>query len=635
MRTRRCWTEVPSCGHSELHLVVLWEKARECEAKILDDIANHVEIVAKVELSWPGDATECYGRFYGAKLREAAGKTLVCGAGPFLVVVVRDAKPRYGWRETSRGSEFVNLRLFAMKSRYRAWTGGGHRVHTTNSQEETRRDIYLLTGRTAEEWSSGVPSAPFDVLPGRGGWASLRDLFVALGETMPYVVLRNSEMLPDSFDPSLHGDIDILVRDADECAGILGARRVFADPNRVHYEVQVAGKGVRFDFRFVGDGYYDARWERSMLANGVVSGGVRRPSPEDAFYALVYHALFQKMAIAPDYRDKARALAAAAGIAGGFFDDWIVPLGEFLSSRGWMVTQPQDKSVYMDDLLPHWREIADAMREFAPLENVRPARLDSRRVNPYLPTLLFDAELDGAPCFVKYSPVEPGAISDEWTFPMRLRRRIPDLCVKPLFWHVLPSGGAFVVLERLEGQTLEERLASGLPISQDESARLSEDMAAIVRGLEAEGIVHRDVRPANLVVTSGGHLKIIDFQFAIDRSRGGERPYFSARHRELLYPLGAEYAVAPGVWNDRHSMVRCLGLLPQCAARDEAVRELSADMDKMTVRARLPKGDRRRLRRELRMMKMRHLRHLLLFRKEGSRFAERFEYLHHVLRNWD
>ena len=106
-----------------------------CEDRILADISRHVEIVAKVELAWPGDATECFGRFYGAKLQAAAGKTAQCGGGPFLLVVVRDAKPRYGWRETSRGSELVNLRMFAMKSRYRAWTGGGHKVHTTNSPD--------------------------------------------------------------------------------------------------------------------------------------------------------------------------------------------------------------------------------------------------------------------------------------------------------------------------------------------------------------------------------------------------------------------------------------------------------------------------------------------------------------------
>ena len=32
---------------------------------------THVEVVAKVELRWPDDPTDCFGRFYGAKLAEA------------------------------------------------------------------------------------------------------------------------------------------------------------------------------------------------------------------------------------------------------------------------------------------------------------------------------------------------------------------------------------------------------------------------------------------------------------------------------------------------------------------------------------------------------------------------------------
>ena len=621
--------------NGELHLVVLWEKARECEERILADIPRHVEVVAKLELSWPGDPTECFGRFYGAKLREAAGKTALCGGGPFLAILVRDTRPRYGWRETSRGSELVNLRLFAMKSRYRAWTGGGHKVHTTNSPDEARRDIFLLTGRTADDWNRGRCAAPSETLPGRSGWRSLRELLACLGETMQYVVLRNSEMLPDAFDPSIHGDIDILVRDAGECAGILGARKVFPEPHRVHYEVEVAGRPVRFDFRFVGDGYYDERWERAILEGGVVTDGVRRPSPEDAFYALVYHALFQKREIACDYGAKALALARAAVIGGDAFDDWIVPLGAFLRSRGYRITRPVDTSVYLDDLLPRWEEIAAEIEDLSPLREVRPFGLASRRVSPYLPTLLFSADLGGSRCFVKYSPVAPKAVAAEWEFPRRMCRAAEGLCPKPLFWHETSGGGAFAATELVEGETLEARLAGGRAIGAEEAARLSADMASIVRALKAAGIVHRDIRPANLMVTPEGRIKLIDFQFAVDRSRTGEYGYFAERANELLYPLGADFAVAPGVWNDNHAMAKCLRLLPQCAARDEAIAELEEGMSEATLRAKLTRSQRRRLKKEHRKMALRRLRHRLLGKKEKPHDEERFQRVSHMLREWD
>ena len=619
---------------SELHLIVLWENARGEEARILTDIGRHVEIVAKAELAWPGDPIECFGRFYGAKLPEAAGKVKVCGGGPFLLIVVRDRRPRYGWRETSRGCERVNLRLFAMKGRYRAWTGGGHRVHTSNSPEETRRDIFLLTGHTAAEWANGAPEAPLTVLPGRDGWQSFRALFSCLNETMPYVVLRNSELLPDAFDPSVHGDIDLLVQDAVECAGVLGARKVFPEPYRVHYEVDVAGSPVRLDLRYVGDGYYDTRWERRILADGVVDGGVRRPSPEDAFHSLVYHALFQKREIAPDYEGKARALAGAAGVAGDGFDDWLLKLQDFLAANRYAVTRPVDESVYIDTLLPIWREVAEEMRTLFPLENIRPAGLASRRVNPWLPVLFFSAETGGRRCFVKYSPAAPRAISAEWTFARRFRKLEPELCVEPLFWHVTASGGAFAVLEFLEGRTLEEHIAVGTKFTAQESARLVLDMKSIAVALSAAGIVHRDIRPANLMVTPDGRVKIFDFQFAADEADTQEYIYFAERHKELLYPLGGDFACGPGKWNDWRSMAKCMKLLPDCAERASAMAALAEGASAHDRTARLPPWMRRKLMKEYRRLVRRHLRHVLLFRKDKPHDIRRREYLAYILFEW-
>ena len=618
----------------ELHLIVLWEQARTEEARILADIARHVEVVAKVELRWPDDPTDCFGRFYGAKLAEAAGKVKVCGGGPFLLVVVRDRRPRYGLRETSRGCERVNLLLFAMKARYRAWTGGGHRVHTSNSPDETRRDIFLLTGRRMDEWEHGLPDGALEVLPGRNGWPSLRALFGCLNETTRYVVLRNSEMLPDAFDPTLHGDIDLLVADAGECAGVLGARKVFPEPCRVHYEVKVAGRPVRFDFRFIGDGYYDERWERAILAGGETMDGVRRPAPLDAFHSLVYHALFQKRAVAPDYREKALKCARAAGVPGDCFEDWLPALGDFLAERRYRVAEPQDESVYLDPLLPVWTEIAEEMRSWFPLDGIRPANLSARRVDPWLPVLFFSAAVAGRTCLVKYSPVAPRAISAEWTFARRFRRLRPDLCVEPLFWHQTAAGGAFVALERMEGRTLAEHIANGTRFTPEETARIVRDMKDISDTLLAANIVHRDIRPANLMVSPDCRVKLFDFQFAADRDNQAEYLYFAERHRELLYPLGAEYARGPGIWNDRLAMLRCLEHLPDCPARADACAALSADLEAHDRAACLPGWMYRKLMKEYRRLRRRHWRHALLRRKDKPHDVRRREYLAYILENW-
>jgi tetratricopeptide (TPR) repeat protein len=75
------------------------------------------------------------------------------------------------------------------------------------------------------------------------------------------------------------------------------------------------------------------------------------------------------------------------------------------------------------------------------------------------------------------------------------------------------DGVAFLVMEFVRGATLAERLAQG-PVPEAEALAIALQAADALAAAHEQGVIHRDFKPANVMLTVRGHVKVLDFGLA-------------------------------------------------------------------------------------------------------------------------
>jgi hypothetical protein len=303
----------------EIHAFLLWANALPRFDDILADIRSRFALVDVVRIEWSRDAfARNLTRFYGQSLEVGSEKELHCGNGPFVVVVVEDPEPTYAWRRTTRGRARVNVRMFEAKKRYRRWTGGGHRVHSTVTPREADRDLFLLLGlRSADladgrRWDGGTSSQHRDLL-GAGGWESLDQLLTAIELVVGYVALV-SALAPVRAEEAPR----LLVDDRWWAAQIAMSSDRPADD----VLAPVAGTELRLVLSKVGDGSLPASWQHRLLSAKVREpGGLLVPAPVDRYYLTLHEVASEGRVLTEAERSELERLARELELPPGDYGD--------------------------------------------------------------------------------------------------------------------------------------------------------------------------------------------------------------------------------------------------------------------------------------------------------------------------
>ena len=97
---------------------------------------------------------------------------------------------------------------------------------------------------------------------------------------------------------------------------------------------------------------------------------------------------------------------------------------------------------------------------------------------------------------------------------------------------------SFISMEYVEGQTLDEKMKTE-PFSLADTLRIALEITEALEKAHKRGIVHRDMKPANIMITPQGHAKVMDFGLAKRVLPGGEKELSRTMTQSSITEAGA------------------------------------------------------------------------------------------------
>jgi TolB-like protein/tRNA A-37 threonylcarbamoyl transferase component Bud32 len=130
--------------------------------------------------------------------------------------------------------------------------------------------------------------------------------------------------------------------------------------------------------------------------------------------------------------------------------------------------------------------------------------------------------------------------------------RLSDSHIAAVYDVIEEENELFIVMEYVDGQTFRRRLAKPIPVA--EFLPIATECALALAAAHKAGVLHRDIKPENIMLTTSGHVKVLDFGVAKNLPGGIEIKTLSTR-------ASAEFAgtliyMAPEVVQEKDSDAR-------------------------------------------------------------------------------
>lgn len=593
-----------------IFLSVIWDKARPFEAEIRTEIAKDFKILAETEVLWPRKS-------FIVKLADFYersdwfcwwNKERKCGCGIFKVIVFEDESPEWGMSANAYGREMMmDLRVNRMKRICRRLTGHRNRFHSSLNAEETEHESMSLFGVPIADWLEErarwrIPSADeLERLFHSGeleklGEGSRRICYRIPGTELCVKCYRDEATAPNA---SVAKEIRAYRHD--------GRRNACCQEHRYYNELKARLPPYVFAaFPEVVERIYlpSCGW---VLVESIIRNADGTPCEP-----------FSRTYRAADAGTKAKLLKEFWLLLGSFVayavrfydtqnivvqhledgmfrlrvvdfepvDRTLIPIDSFCPAmvRHKVLRRAKRYLAEHCGVKARYKGLSPRLRrEWDRLIATKGAELGLTDCRAFLEhkvasDIFYKARYRGRPCIVKCSSRAPYSIRNEYEMLRRMFSCDSAVCAEPLALWCSPDGKkAFVVIEFLPGPTLTEICL--IPhLAERYAAVAAGDFERMAKVLQRTGIVHGDMWTAdNYLMGNDGHLRLTDFQFAVDSSVGCRDPWLISHPKYRFAVLSCRLDADCANWNDVEALCHYLRRLqPTTDTENPSLQRLEA-----------------------------------------------------------